>query len=450
MVARSHAIERLRQLDAFESGADVRRFLGKMHNRELAQLFNAWDDWAMPHQRMPAGAWRQWIIRAGRGSGKSAAAHNMLHKVARDPKLRGRGTLALIGRTHSDVRANNILDPESGVLATAPIGFRPTFQDQKGILTWPNGAICYVLSGDAPASIRGKNLSFAVCDELPEWPDSEITWFEILQPAVRKGAARIMVTMTPKPLAWLQELEKDADTVVTRATTYDNAFLADSALKAFERAYANKGEAAKQELYAEFIDNIRGALLTFKCINENRRMVAPKMKRIVIAVDPATTNTKESDETGIIVYGEGVDGHGYVLADESGKFDISSGQWATKVCELRSKWNADMVVAEVNNGGDFVEATLRAVDRSIPYTKVNASKGKEVRADPVATLYEIGKVHHVGTHDKFRQLETEWYSWIPGSRKSPNRLDAVVWAATYCHLSGKPAAAIPDWGAMTR
>ena len=419
--------------------ADGERFLQSLTASQRLQLANDWDMWAMPHQRLPPGKWRQWILRGGRGSGKSAAAHNTLHKIARDPKLRGRGTLAIIGRTHSDVRTNNILDPESGIMATAPIGFKPTFQDQKGILTWPNGAICYVLSGDAPGSIRGKNLSFAICDEMPEWPDSERTWFEVLQPAVRKGFARVMVCMTPKPLAWLRELEKDEDTVVTGATTFDNPFLAGDALKAFLRAYANKPEASRQELYGEYIDKVQGALIEFRHINDNRTLAFPKLRRIIVAVDPATTNNSDSDETGIIVYGEGEDGQGYVLADESGKFEIRTGEWARKICDLRSKWKANVVIAEVNNGGDLVEATLRAVDPSIPYESVRASKGKETRAEPVATLYELGKIHHVGTHDKFRLLETEWYSWIPGSRKSPNRLDAVVWAATHAHLSDKAA-----------
>ena len=221
MAAQSMIVEKLAKLGTFKSKADVSRFFGKLPSVELAQLLSDWDMWAMPHQRLPPGKWRRWILRGGRGSGKSLAANNTLHMVARDRKRVRRGVLAIVGRTHDDVRTNNVLDPETGVLATAPPGFRPTWRPGPGILEWPNGVICYVLSGDAPASIRGKNISFLVADELPEWPDSETTWFEILEPAVRKGCAQIMICMTPKPLPWLRKLESDPGTVVTGASTFD-------------------------------------------------------------------------------------------------------------------------------------------------------------------------------------------------------------------------------------
>lgn len=417
-----------------ETMADVHALVDGMIRSEKLGLASSWDLWAMPHQRMPPGKWRRWILRGGRGSGKSLAANNTLHMVARDRKRVGRGVLAIVGRTHDDVRTNNVLDPETGVLATAPPGFKPTWRPGPGILEWPNGVICYVLSGDAPASIRGKNISFLVADELPEWPDSETTWFEILEPAVRKGCAQIMVCMTPKPLPWLRELERDPGTVVTGASTFDNVFLAKSALDSFLVAYEGK-EIAAQELRGEYIDKIGGALLSCATIERNRVRSAPTdFVRVVVAVDPAVTSGVSSDETGIIVYGVTADDHGWVLADESGKFEIVSGAWAEHVVKVYREWNADVVIGEVNNGGDFVEASIRAVDKSIPFNQVRASRGKEVRADPVATLYQRGMIHHVGAPTKFKALEEQWISWIPGHGKSPNRIDAVVWAATWAHI----------------
>lgn len=435
MAAQSMIVEKLAKLGTFKSKADVSRFFGKLPSVELAQLLSDWDMWAMPHQRLPPGKWRRWILRGGRGSGKSLAANNTLHMVARDRKRVRRGVLAIVGRTHDDVRTNNVLDPETGVLATAPPGFRPTWRPGPGILEWPNGVICYVLSGDAPASIRGKNISFLVADELPEWPDSETTWFEILEPAVRKGCAQIMICMTPKPLPWLRKLESDPGTVVTGASTFDNVFLARSALDSFRVAYEGK-EIAAQELYGEYIDKIAGALLPYAAIERNRVRSAPeKFIKIVVAVDPAVTSTDSSDETGIMVYGVTADDQGWLLADESGKFEIVSGAWAEHVVKVYRDWNADVVIAEVNNGGDFVEASVRAVDKSVPFERVVASRGKETRAEPVATLYQRDRIHHVGPPDRFKALEEQWISWVPGQGKSPNRIDAVVWAATYCHIS---------------
>lgn len=434
-IVQPRIVEVISQRQPLRTVADVRKLVEGLTQGELQALLNSWDLWALPHQRMPEGKWRRWVLRGGRGSGKSAAAHNTLHKVARDRKRVGRGVLAIVGRTHTDVRTNNILDPESGVLATAPPDFKPEWSDHKGILRWPNGVICYVLSGDAPGSLRGKNISFLVADELPEWPHSERTWFEELEPAVRKGAAQIMITMTPKPLPWLRKLEAEAGTVVTGASTFANPFLAQSALDSFVSAYAGK-EIGRQELGGEYIDRIQGTLLAYARIEANRIFKHPRLRQIIVAVDPATTSTSESDETGIIVYGVDDDDHGYVLEDASGKYEITSGAWAQRVVEVFRKWEARTVVVEANNGGDHLIAGLRAVDRSLPCIKVHASVNKETRADPVATLYETGRIHHVGLPGQFKKLEEEWTTWIPGQGKSPNRIDAVVWAATHSHIVG--------------
>ena len=201
-------------------------------------------------------------------------------------------------------------------------------------------------------------------------------------------------------------------------------------------AYEGK-EIAAQELYGEYIDKIAGALLPYAAIERNRVRSAPeKFIKIVVAVDPAVTSTDSSDETGIMVYGVTADDQGWLLADESGKFEIVSGAWAEHVVKVYRDWNADVVIAEVNNGGDLVEAALRTVDRSVSFRAVHASRGKAIRAEPVAALYEQGRVSHVGV---LKELEDQMVTWSPISDKaSPDRLDALVWGLTNLMVSDKP------------
>jgi phage terminase large subunit-like protein len=417
---------------------DVASFVASLKPVERVAIYEAWDLWALPHQRMPAGKWRRWKLRGGRGMGKTTAANNTLHQVARNKKALGTGIIGIIGRTHDDVRIVNVCDPGTGILATAPSDFRPKWQPGPGILTWPNGVIGRVFSADAPDSIRGNNFAWLLADELQSWPNGEKTWWEIVEPAVRVGRAQIMITCTPKPMKWLRDLESMTDpdnrTIRTGGSTYSNPFLTREALSSYEHAYAGR-EIGKQELGGEYIEQVRGALLTYAAINGGRVPVAPRdFKQIIIAVDPAVTNTEESDETGIIVYGHTADDQGYVLADESGKFDIESGEWAERVVQLYREWGATLIIVEANNGGDHIGGSLMAIDRSIPYEKKTATKSKEARALPVSMLYKRGRIHHIGNPNRFTKLEHEWTNWVPGEGKSPNRLDALVWAATHCHI----------------
>jgi phage terminase large subunit-like protein len=417
---------------------DVASFVASLKPAERLAVYESWDLWALPHQRMPEGKWRRWKLRGGRGMGKTTAANNTLHKVARNKKALGTGIIGIIGRTHDDVRIVNVCDPGTGILATAPSDFRPKWQPGPGILTWPNGVIGRVFSADAPDSIRGNNFAWLLADELQSWPHGEKTWWEIVEPAVRVGRAQIMITCTPKPLKWLRDLESMTDpdnrTIRTGGSTYSNPFLTKEALSSYEHAYAGR-EIGKQELGGEYIENIKGALLDYATIHAHRVPFAPKdFKAIVVAVDPAVTAAEESDDTGIIVYGHTQNDQGYPLADESGKYDIVSGEWANKVVQVYRDWNATIVVGEANNGGDFIEASIRALDKSIPYRKVNATTNKRTRAEPVGQLYRTGRIHHVGDGRKWQPLEDQLTTWIPGEGKSPNNLDALVWAATHCHI----------------
>jgi len=413
----------------------VEEFVASLSPSERRSLIDSWDLWARPHQRLPPGKWRRWILRGGRGSGKSSAASNTIHTIARDKKRIGTGIIAIVGRTHTDVRLMNINDQATGILATAPAGFRPTWSTGPGILTWPNGVIGRVFAAEAPESIRGNNIAFLLADELQSWPNGEDTWWTIVEPAVRVGRAQMMITMTPKPLQWLRDLEAMAGSVRTGARMYDNPYLAQSVVKSFEHAYAGR-EAAKQEIDGEYIEHVQGALLSYLTIHRNRVEVAPKeFKQIVIAVDPASTNNDKSDETGVIVYGHTADDQGYTLDDESGKFGISDGEWAHHVVDVYRKWEADCVIVEANNGWDHIPAGIAAVDRSVPVHKVTATRDKMTRAEPVGTLFARGRIHHVGDPRKFARLDSELTTWIPGEGKSPNRLDAFVWAATWCHIA---------------
>jgi phage terminase large subunit-like protein len=414
-------------------------FLQGLNTAGLQALYDEWDLYALPYQRMPEGNWRRWFLRGGRGIGKTFTAHNTLHKVARNKKALGGGIIGIVGRTHDDVRTVNVGDPSNGILATAPLDFVPAWQPGPGILTWPNGVRGRVFSADAPESIRGNNFAWLFADELQSWPHGEKTWLECIEPAVRVGRSQIMITMTPKPLKWLRDLEAMSDpdnlSVRTGATTYDNRFLDKKSRTALELLYAGT-EIGRQELGGEYLEQIRGTLLGLTTINGFRVPVPPRdFKQVIISVDPAVTNTEHSDETGIIVYGHTHDDQGYVLADESGKFDIESGEWAEKVVALYREWGADLIIVEANNGGDHIGGSLMAIDRSLPFEKKVATRSKEARANPIAMLYRRGRIHHVGNPNLFTKLEQEWVTWIPGEGKSPNRLDALVWAATHCHIA---------------
>lgn len=395
--------------------------------REALAILDDWNLWALPYQQMPSGDWRRWIIRAGRGVGKNYGASKTVHQVAKDKSKIGNGTIGIIGRTYTDVRDNCVEGP-SGILATAPSYFKPVWMPGKGTIYWPNGVRGRVFSADSIDSVRGSNFAFVWADEIAFWEDGESAWWTQIEPALRQGWARAMITTTPKPLKFLMDLEKMPNTVVTTATTFDNPFLAKAALDAF-RNYYEGTRIGRQELMGEYLEDIKGALLSHEIIDNNRVNSHPVLKRIIVSVDPAVTSKESSDETGIIVFGIDNNGVGYVLEDASGIY--SPTEWATKAVSLYKKYKADRIVAEVNQGGDMVQATIRAVDKLVPYSAVRASRGKMLRAEPVGALYERGLIKHVGI---FPKLEKQLVTWIPGEGKSPDRLDALVHASTYLQL----------------
>jgi len=336
--------------------------------------------------------------------------------------------IALVAPTAADVR-DVMVEGESGLLAIAPPWDRPEYEPSKRRLTWENGAIATTYSADEPERLRGPQHDFAWCDELAAWRYPE-AW-DMLMFGLRLGDdPRAVVTTTPRPTKLIKALVADPKVVVTRGSTYDNKFnLAPAFLDQIVRRYEGT-RLGRQELDAEILEDVPGALWTHGLIDATRVNTVPSLTRIVVAIDPAVSTDEHADETGIVVAGKDAAGHGYVLADLSGRYTPT--EWAKAAIAAYRAHGADRVVAEVNNGGDLVEATLRVVDPAVSFAAVHAARGKVARAEPVAALYEQGRVHHLGAlprledqmccfaHDFSR--ETAGYS--------PDRVDALVWALT--------------------
>lgn len=347
--------------------------------------------------------------------------------------------MALIGATAADTR-DVMVEGESGLLAVFPPSCQPVYEPSKRRVTFYNSkrrkiAIATMFSADEPARLRGPQHDLIWADELAAWRYPE-TWDQA-QFGLRLGTnPRAIVTTTPRPTPLVKEIAKDPKTVLTRGSTFDNKknlaqkFI-DQVLSKYEGT-----RLGRQELHADILEDNPGALWQRSMIDANRHRLEfdednkplplPDMRRIVVAIDPAASSGEESDETGIIVAGLGTDGLGYVLADGSVK--ESPLGWAKAAIALYRRFGADRIVAEVNQGGEMVEAVVRQADANVAYRGVHASKGKVIRAEPVAALYEQGRIRHAGT---FAKLEDQMCEWDPiNSAKSPDRVDALVWAFT--------------------
>jgi phage terminase large subunit-like protein len=392
-------------------------------------LLYEWPFWARPNQLPPDGNWRVWLLLAGRGFGKTRTGAEMIRARALARTAR---RLALVAPTAGDAR-DVMVEGESGILAISPPWERPRYEPSKRRLTWPNGAIATLFSADEPERLRGPQHDAAWCDELASWRYPE-AW-DMLMFGLRLGTdPRVVVTTTPRPTILLRELIADPSVVVTRGTTYENNVnLAQGFLEQIIRKYQGT-RLGRQELEAELLDDVPGALWNRGIIEASRARAAPALIRVVVAIDPAVTATADADETGIIVAGKDGQGHGWVLGDTSGRYQPI--EWARTAISAYRAHSADRIVAEVNNGGDMVEATLRMIEPDVPFTAVRASRGKVTRAEPIAALYEQGRVHHLGT---FPELEDQMCAFVadgrgavklpPGSG-SPDRVDALVWALT--------------------
>jgi predicted phage terminase large subunit-like protein len=386
-----------------------------------------WRSKARPSQLPPAGDWNTWLYLGGRGTGKTRAGAEWVKELV---ETGAASRIALIAPTAGDAR-DVMVEGASGVLAVSSSWLRPDYEPSKRRLTWPNGAIATTFSSEESDRLRGPQHDAAWADELAAWNEPMATW-DMLQFGMRIGRhPRTLITTTPKPIRLLKELlaREGNDVVVTRGSTYDNeANLSETFLQAIRARYQGT-RLGRQEIEAELLSDTPGALWQLDWLDRDRIERAPlELKRIVVAIDPAVSNNEGSDETGIIVAGVGRDGHGYVLEDLSGRY--APFEWAQKAVQAYQRHKADRIIAEINNGGQMCEETIRMVSHGVSYKGVHASRGKITRAEPVSALYEQRKVHHVGT---FTQLEDQLCSFTSDFDRSragysPDRLDALVWA----------------------
>jgi phage terminase large subunit-like protein len=403
------------------------KILSNYTNEELQALLYDWDFWARPSQKTPSQDFFIWLLLAGRGFGKTRVGCQQLLKW----KTEGYKRFAIVAQTPAEAR-DVLVEGPAGILTISPPWDMPVYEPSKRRLTWKNGATATTYSGENPEQLRGPEHEKALVDELAKFKYPQDTWDNLMLGLRLGDNPQVVVTTTPKPIKTLKEIIAAKDTVITKGSTYENK--ANLAQKFYEYV-VSKYEGTRlgrQELYAELLDDNPNALWQRSIIDENRKDKAPELMRVVVAIDPAVTSTEESDEAGIIIAGLGYDGHGYVLDDAS--IQASPDTWAGIAVNKYYDWEADRIVAEKNNGGDLVEMVIRTKDSNVSYRGVWATRGKYVRAEPIAALYEQGKIHHIGT---FADLEDELCEWSPGDSKSPGRLDALVWALTELMLPKK-------------
>ena len=439
---------------------------------------------AAPCGRLPAGelpgainkAWRVWMLLGGRGSGKTRAGAEWVRGLAcgedtssrapagsrnasrraptknsnEDISLRlaagspqgsrkAPARIALVGKTLADVR-NVMIEGQSGLLAVHPPHERPLFEPSKRRLTWPNGAVAELFSADEAEALRGPQFTAAWCDELAKWRGAEKAW-DMLQFALRLGdAPRACVTTTPRATKLLKKIIADEATVTVNLATADNAInLAPTFLAEMTRRYAGSA-IGRQELLGEIVEDASDGLWRRHWIEEARVENAPEMQRVVVALDPPVTATASSDACGIVVAGLGVDKRAYVLADRTLQGRTPE-VWARAALGAYDEFEADRMVAEINQGGDLVISVLQQFRENFPVVKVRATRGKWVRAEPVAALYAEGRVAHVGRFDALEDQMCAFGADGTVKGRSPDRADALVWAITDLLLSDttKPA-----------
>ena len=407
------------------------KLLDALSENTLASLPWLFDFWALDHQRPPPGNWRVWLCLGGRGAGKTRAGAEWVRSMVEGarPGDPGRARrLALIGETYDQARDVMVMG-DSGILSVSPPDRRPKWEATRRRLVWPNGAEAQCFSATEPEALRGPQFDAAWADELGKWKKAEEAWDQ-LQFTLRLGRhPQVLVTTTPRDQPTLRALIDDPGTVITRAGTRANrAWLADGFLAAVEARYGGTS-LGRQELEGELVIETEGALFPAPLLVAAQTRRAPPLSRVVVALDPAVGGR---DLCGLVAVGAVTEGPvqdwcAYVLEDASLKA-ASPGDWARAALDLMARHGAERLVAEVNQGGDMVASVLRQLDPTVPVAEVRARRGKAARAEPVAALYEQGRVKHLPglgqLEDQMRQMTAQGYR----GAGSPDRLDALVWA----------------------
>lgn len=417
--------------------AQIRATVAGLDEATASALLYDWPLWARAEQLPPAGEWYVWLILAGRGWGKTRTGAEWVRwRVSQ-----GARRIALIGQTAADVR-DVIVEGESGLLAVHPKHERPKYEPSKRRLTWPCGAIATTFSGDEPDQLRGPQHDTVWADELAKWRYGAECWSNI-EMGLRLGTdPRAIVTTTPRPLPLIIALRDDPQTARPTSNLSTSVNRANVSERFVERVIAKYAgtRLGRQELDAEILTDVPGALWTLSLIEAGRVRQAPELRRVVVGVDPPAS--RSGAECGIVVDALGADGHGYTLEDAS--TPGTPAEWGAAVIRAYVRHRADRIVAEKNNGGEMVEHVIRSVavevdgvtyrGANLPITLVWASKGKATRAEPISALYEQRRWSHVGAHP---ELENQMTTWVPGE-DSPDRMDAHVWAATELFPNDEP------------
>lgn len=428
--------------------AQRRTALARLSDAEAEALLYDWEFWARPEQVAPPGEWFVWLLRSGRGFGKTRTGAEWVIGRARA----GFRRIALVGQSKADVRDTMVEVGDSAILRISPPWFQPIYEPSKRRLTWPNGAMAIIYSGDEPDQLRGPQHDSAWVDELAKFRYPQQTWDNLLFGLRIGRRPQVVVTTTPRPIPLIQALRRKPTTVDVQRPTWDNlANLSPIFLREVIEPYQGT-RLGRQEINGEILEDNPRALWSRAVIEQGRVLRAPDLQRVVVGVDPSATST--GDAAGIVVAGVAKDPvtrhlHLYVLDDLT--VQGSPLTWAKAAITAYYRHRADRVVAEVNNGGEMVETTIRAVEDAeresgrVAYKAVHASRGKVTRAEPVAAVYEQGRAHHVGM---FAMLEDELCQWEPGM-PSPNRLDALVWAGTELMLGGGEPSSVRSHSLVT-
>ena len=399
-------------------------------------LLGARDDQIAPVPAKGGGRWHTWLVLGGRGSGKTRAGAEWVRaQAAGEPPLADRRShrIALIGDTIAQVRSV-MIEGVSGLLSVYPPDQRPKLEVSRNQLVWPNGTIAQMFAADDPDSLRGPQFDAAWCDELCKWRQPDYAW-DTLQFSLRLGKwPQCVITTTPRPIPLLKKIMEDHATATTRSRTADNArFLSPAFLAEMARRYGDS-LLGQQELQGEIVEERMTGLWKRSVIEQSRLAARPELARIVVAVDPPVTSTAGSDSCGIIVAGLGIDRRAYVIADRTVQGREPT-VWTKAAVAAYHDHEADTIVVETNQGGDLLVQMFKSIDVRVPVKKVYASRGKFLRAEPVSGLYNEGRVAHVGTFPELERQMCDFAADGLAHGKSPDRLDALVWAITELMLT---------------